>query len=297
LFHDYPQFLLSYHYAFCDMIPPNCIQLRNLVLSAIPNKIMTQELLPKYLVLDENIPHHEKLKKVQEMYSKPSILTKFENSIRPEEFMSKLEDYLQNRCQNEHSTTFLTQELVGYLRANQDQVNQGQKWNTTVINAVVVFVGTETIKQILQAKLAPSPETVAHNACMDIYQSLAINLDSDGRYQFLNAIANQLRFPNVHTWYFMEVILYIFAENEPNVKEQIARILLERVLERSPHPWGLQLTFLLMLKREDFWKSDFVNCSPNVRKMVEVVHDNFLSPPLRKQVQNKLPENAAQRLP
>ena len=84
--------------------------------------------------------------------------------------MSKLEDYLQNRCQNEHSTTFLTQELVGYLRANQDQVNQGQKWNTTVINAVVVFVGTETIKQILQAKLAPSPETVAHNACMDIYQ-------------------------------------------------------------------------------------------------------------------------------
>ena len=134
----------------------------------------------------------------------------------------------------------------------------------------------------------------------------------------------------------MEVILYIFAENEPNVKEQIARlkfvhifefltwkkgrakilspcfkfslsyfvaltifsrILLERVLERSPHPWGLQLTFLLMLKREDFWKSDFVNCSPNVRKMVEVVHDNFLSPPLRKQVQNKLPENAAQRLP
>ena len=130
------------------------------------------------------------------MYSKPSILTKFEvktvrqklffyrktrsstfslnflfkNSIRPEEFMSKLEDYLQNRCQNEHSTTFLTQELVGYLRANQDQVNQGQKWNTTVINAVVVFVGTETIKQILQAKLAPSPETVAHNACMDIYQ-------------------------------------------------------------------------------------------------------------------------------
>ena len=47
LFHDYPQFLLSYHYAFCDMIPPNCIQLRNLVLSAIPNKIMTQERVEK----------------------------------------------------------------------------------------------------------------------------------------------------------------------------------------------------------------------------------------------------------
>ena len=86
--------------------------------------------------------------------------------------MEKLEDYLKNRCQNEQSTKFLTQELVGYLRANSDQINQGQKWNTTVINAVVVYVGTQAIKQIQQNQQnpTPSPETVAHNACMDIYQ-------------------------------------------------------------------------------------------------------------------------------
>lgn len=84
--------------------------------------------------------------------------------------MVKLEDYLKNRCQNEQSTTFLTQELVRYLQANQDQMNQGHKWNTTVINAVVVYVGSQAIKQILGQSLAPSPDTVAHNACMDIYQ-------------------------------------------------------------------------------------------------------------------------------
>ena len=90
--------------------------------------------------------------------------------------MEKLEDYLKNRCQNEQSTKFLTQELVGYLRANSDQINQGQKWNTTVINAVVVYVGTQAIKQIQQGQnTTPSPETVAHNACMDIYQVIGDN--------------------------------------------------------------------------------------------------------------------------
>ena len=84
--------------------------------------------------------------------------------------MLKLEDYLKNRCTNESSTTFLTVELVGYLQANQDQRNHGQKWNTNVINAVVVYVGSQAIKQILGQTAAPSPETVAHNACMDIYQ-------------------------------------------------------------------------------------------------------------------------------
>lgn len=40
---------------------------------------------------------------------------------------------------------------------------------------------------------------------------------------FLNAIANQLRYPNVHTWYFMEVTLHLFAESGATVREQISR--------------------------------------------------------------------------
>jgi CCR4-NOT transcription complex subunit 1 len=26
LLHDFPEFLCDYHYGFCDVIPPNCIQ-------------------------------------------------------------------------------------------------------------------------------------------------------------------------------------------------------------------------------------------------------------------------------
>lgn len=53
---------------------------------------------------------------------------------------------------------------------------------------------------------------IIHNAHMDILQNLAVDLDNEGRYLFLNAIANQLRYPNIHTHYFSCALLYLFDE-------------------------------------------------------------------------------------
>ena len=45
-----------------------------------------------------------------------------------------------------------------------------------------------------------------------------------GRYLFLTAIANQLRYPNSHTHYFSCTLLYLFAEaNTEAIQEQITR--------------------------------------------------------------------------
>ncbi|MCL7040582.1 hypothetical protein MKW94_006615, partial [Papaver nudicaule] len=49
-------------------------------------------------------------------------------------------------------------------------------------------------------------------SAMDIFQTLIGDLDTEGRYLFLNAIANQLRYPNSHTHYFSFVLLYLYAE-------------------------------------------------------------------------------------
>lgn len=50
-------------------------------------------------------------------------------------------------------------------------------------------------------------------AALDIFQTLIGDLDTEGRYLFLNAIANQLRYPNTHTHYFSFIVLYLFAES------------------------------------------------------------------------------------
>ena len=40
---------------------------------------------------------------------------------------------------------------------------------------------------------SPSMSSIAHSSHMDIFQNLAVDLETEGRYLFLNCIANQLR--------------------------------------------------------------------------------------------------------
>lgn len=54
--------------------------------------------------------------------------------------------------------------------------------------------------------------TIVHCSHMDIFQNLTVDLDHEGRYLFLNAVANQLRYPNSHTHYFSCTLLYLFVE-------------------------------------------------------------------------------------
>ena len=58
----------------------------------------------------------------------------------------------------------------------------------------------------------------------DFFQNLAVNLETEGRYLFLNCIANQLRYPNSHTHYFSCTLLYLFAEaNTEAIQEQVSQ--------------------------------------------------------------------------
>ena len=60
--------------------------------------------------------------------------------------------------------------------------------------------------------------------CVACYMYPYTNTQLAGRYLFLNAIANQLRYPNSHTHYFSCALLSLFAEtNVEAIQEQITR--------------------------------------------------------------------------
>lgn len=46
------------------------------------------------------------------------------------------------------------------------------------------------------------------------------------------------------------------------------RVLLERLIVNRPHPWGLLITFIDLIKNPtyNFWKHDFVHCAPEIEK-------------------------------
>ena len=108
------------------------------------------------------------------------------------------------------------------------------------------------------------------------------NLDSEGRYFLLNAIANQLRYPNNHTHYFSCVLLYLFAEaTSEYVQEQVTRVLLERLIVHRPHPWGLLITFIELIKnpRYSFWNHSFTRCAPEIERLFESVARSCMGGP------------------
>ena len=222
LLHDFPEFLCDYHYSFCDVIPPNCIQMRNLILSAFPRNMR----------LPDPFTPNLKVELLPEIAIAPRTVSNYAAMLKPN-FKKDLDSYLKNR-----SPVAFVSDLRGQLQVANGE-SPGNRYNIQLINALVMYVGTSAIQYLRTKGLTPTMSAIAHTSHMDIFQNLAVDLDTEGRYLFLNCIANQLRYPNSHTQYFSCTLLYLFAEaNQESIQEQITRVLLERLIVNRPHPWG-----------------------------------------------------------
>uniref|UniRef100_A0A915PBF7 CCR4-NOT transcription complex subunit 1 n=1 Tax=Setaria digitata TaxID=48799 RepID=A0A915PBF7_9BILA len=251
ILHDFPELLCEYHIVICDTIPPNCVQLRNLVLSAYP----------KNMRLPDPFGSNLKVDSLLEMTQEPKMNINMA-AIIPPDLRTQLDDYLNTR-----SSVDFHANLPSLLQISNIA---GSKYNTTVMNAVVIYVGMRAIQAIHEKQQCITMTTIAHTAYMDIFQNLAVSLCTEGRYLLFNAIANQLRYPNSHTHYFSCTLLYLFLEaNTEIIQEQITRILFERLVALRPHPWGLLITFIELIKNPcyGFWKHDFVRCAPEIERL------------------------------
>eukprot|EP00656_Telonema_subtile_P027860 TRINITY_DN3003_c0_g7_i1.p1 TRINITY_DN3003_c0_g7~~TRINITY_DN3003_c0_g7_i1.p1 ORF type:complete len:2243 (-),score=499.30 TRINITY_DN3003_c0_g7_i1:111-6839(-) len=260
LLHDFPEFLCDYHFSFCDVIPNSCVQLRNLVLSAFPRQMKLPDPFTPNLKVDL----------LPEISQSPRILSKYATTLSNNNLKADIDTYLKSRP----NPSFLNEVLPKLMEENP---SGGRRFSAPMINALVLHVGVQAIGQ-LQAKAS---QVTSPSAPMDIFQWLANSLDMEGRYLFLNAIANQLRYPNNHTHYFSCVLLYLFMDAQHDVlKEQITRVLLERLIVNRPHPWGLLITFIELIKnpRYNFWNHGFTRCAPEIERLFESVARSCMGP-------------------
>lgn len=268
LLHDFPEFLCDYHFSFCDVIPPSCIQMRNIILSAFPRNMR----LP-----DPSTPNL-KIDLLAEISQSPRILSEVDAALKSKQMKGDVDEYLKTRQQGSPFLSELKQKL---LLSPSEAAKAGTRYNVPLINSLVLYVGMQAIQQ-LQAKTPHAqsmPSSVPFavflvGAALDVFQTLIMDLDTEGRYLFLNAVANQLRYPNNHTHYFSFILLYLFAEsNQEMIQEQITRVLLERLIVNRPHPWGLLITFIELIKnpRYNFWSRPFTRCAPEIEKLFESV--------------------------
>jgi len=245
LLHDFPEFLCDFHLSFCDLIPVNCVQLRNLILSAFPRSMRLPDPFTPNLKVDV----------LTESALSPRILTDYLQPITS--IRAHLDAYMTSRKPAE-----LPSKLPAILSTSAGM------YNLPLITSLVVYLGSLAIVQA-QNKLP-----MATSPAMDIFKQLMVTLDAEGRYIVFNTMANQLRYPNSHTNYFSFVMLNLFQEAENEfVQEQITRVLLERLIVHRPHPWGLLITFIELIKnpKYSFWKKNFTKSAPEIEKVFESI--------------------------
>jgi len=255
LLHDFPSFLAGYHLSLCNIVPENCVQLRNVVLSAVP----------KGMSLPDPFTPNLKIDSLPEVSQSPVILS---NVMGP---LKSLRVDLDAFVKDPQQSDFVTGLLPRLFKRGTHEIDAAR------VNSLVLYVGMHGINRLQNSQVHQS---LGQTPELEIIHKL-MELDDHGRYTSLNAIANQLRYPSSHTHYFSCVMLFLFSDSKSvAVKEQITRVLLERLILHRPHPWGLLITFIELIKnqRYQFWTHPFTRCATEIEKVFESVARSCMTP-------------------
>lgn len=97
----------------------------------------------------------------------------------------------------------------------------------------------------------------------------------------MSAIVLNLRFPSHHTFWFSALLLDLFAQiKDETFKEVVTKVLLERVLCHRPHPWGVVMTLIELIRdpKCDFFSHKFTRAYPEIHAMLRKIGAHVNAP-------------------
>lgn len=266
--HDYPEFVAANHSKLCANVPSHCIQLHNLILNANP---------AAYSKMPDPLQPGLKIDRIDEIRESPENMNDVEAPLR----QTGLSDVLDQALQSGPS-----EDAVAVI-AHEIQKKQGRETgfafvpinvDLKLIDSIVVYVGMHSIAKAAQKG---GPTYVQSSPDAALLSMLVHELHPEARYYFINSIVNQLRFPNAHTHYFGQALLELFGSDhdEPedsDIRQQITRILLERLIGHWPQPWGLIVTILELIKNDKymFFELPFIKSAQEVRIDYQTLAEN-----------------------
>lgn len=259
LYHDFPEYLSANHVQICQAIPLHVSQLINMVLAASP--------APFDKLVD---PFHPGLKvdRIPDMK---------EASLNTYDFASPLRevglyDILEHALQSGPSEDAIAQITHAISQVDEEASTFGFVpigCNRKLIDAVVTHIGHFAITR--SASKPDGQVFVPGAADIKTLHLLVTELAPEARYYLLCSMVNELRFASASTNYFSHVVLEIFGHDlsdheEMEIRQQIARILLERIVGFWPQPWGLMITTVELVKNEKyhFFELPFIKGTPEV---------------------------------
>lgn len=257
--HDFAEYVSANYNQLCWAIPTHCAQLFATVLAATPPTLhKTPE--PSQQGLKAGGP--------DELEDTPGVDAEVIDILQQRGVL----DLIAQALRDGPSEAVLAH-LVHSVGRSNGQATTGFGFasiavDLPVLEAIPSYVAGYAVDQ---ARQKGGPVYVAGSSDSTILTLLARELSPEGRYYLISAMVNQLRFPNAHTHYFGQLLLDIFGHDlsdaeENEVRQQITRILLERLVGFWPQPWGLMVTVMELLKNERymFFEQPFIKSAPEV---------------------------------
>ncbi|CAH2353506.1 general negative regulator of transcription subunit 1 [[Candida] railenensis] len=268
--HDYPEYLVDCHYQLVTAVPPGYIQLKNIILSATPSNIQLVDPFTQGL----------KVERLPEINDSPAIAYKPIDDLIKIGLKKPVENFLRIPAPS------LMKNIYSGLKLNhpKDVSDLGISkvhYNVKLINALVLHIGISAVSdRSVRGRFNAKSSQVALLVDLMNYGS------QEFKYHLINAIANQLRYPNSHTHWFIGIVLHFFSStniwstsgnNKQVVQEIITRVLLERHMVNKPHPWGLTIVFTELVKNAEygFFELPFIkNAAPELKIVFEALSRN-----------------------
>jgi CCR4-NOT transcription complex subunit 1 len=262
LHHDAPEFVSTYHVRFLAAVPPHLGQLQNIILTSGPSA---------YSKLPDPLQPGLNVERVEGIRDLPTVAFNPEVPLRNEGLLDLVNQALQTGPSEDaiaHIAHAIQrkkgrQTTLGYMPVNVD---------TELIDAIVLHVANQAIEKAIQKGLPVFTSASPDHALLNM---LVNELGPEARLYFLNSMANHLRYPNAHTHYFMQAMLDIFGGDmndidDTDVRQQITRILLERLIGPWPQPWGMLATTFELVKNEkyQFFNLPFIKTSPEIVRIM-----------------------------
>lgn len=259
--HDFPDFVAALHLKFISALPPHCTQLMNIILAAAPHGTQLPD------------PTHPglRIERLEEMRLLPTVVDESATVLAEAGLLPIIDQAIQNGpsedivAQLVHAITQTRsrETLFGRVPVGTD---------IRITTATVLYLGYHAAQHMAQGDgLAALTGEEPELATLSL---LVRELTPEARYFALSTVVNELRFPNAHTDFFSQAILFIFGKEmhdpEANeIREQITRIFLERLAGFWPTPWGLLCTIVELIKNEKYMFFDlpFIKTTPDVSRI------------------------------
>lgn len=246
LHHDFPEFLIENHLQLNTYIPVSCHQLHNVVNSAVTRAAMTSQPDPFQAGLIIN--------RLEQVRQPPTVFPDLDKIL--DSFGIK--DIMQSVCTG--PTNELASDDVATVVSIIDRV-EGPALRL-LLNTIVLYVGTHATKTSSSFSSPAPPARLLDHLFGDIA--------GPARFHLATAMVNQLRYVNAHTHYFATALQHYFVVGNEETQQAILRVLVERLGVPRPHPWGVIVMTLELVKNAEksVFDMGWVKAAPQVEQML-----------------------------